>query len=738
MTEHLDPLSRLNPMQRAAVLHTEGPLLVLAGAGSGKTTVLTERVAHIIRQGTPPWAVIAITFTNKAAGELKERLERLLGARALDVWASTFHSACVRILRREIERLGFARSFAIYDADDSARVMKQILEEQGLADSRFSPKSVLGEIGRAKDEMLTPAAYEARAGQDFRMSRVAQAYRAYQRRLREANALDFDDIILYTVTLLRDHEDVRTYYQKKFRYVLVDEYQDTNRLQNLLASLLASGTRNICAVGDDDQSIYRFRGATIENILQFEKQYPDATVIRLEQNYRSTGVILEASNRLIAHNEGRKGKTLWTENPRGELLTLYTGANDSDEADYVVRTILRGRAAGRPLTDFCALYRMNALSSRLEDTLVKNGVSYRIIGGTRFYDRMEVKDMLAYLWVVRNPQDEVRLRRIVNTPARGIGDKTVEMAVYLARRDGRPLFDILQDAGTYPELKTAARRISMFTALIDALRAQVGTGPLPEFYERVVERSGYLAPLEGKALRGDPEAQGRIENVRQLASNIAHYCAENEEGTLGGFLDEVALFTDIDNLNREDDAVTLMTMHAAKGLEFPVVFLVGAEENIFPSYLSLGDEEAVEEERRLCYVAMTRAREELYITSARERMLFGRTSGNRVSRFVEELPSHCVNVMQSPRIAPRPPYVRRADVRTAAAAPLRDAPDRAAQAPQPALQVGQIVVHRAFGRGMVLSVQPMGGDALLEIAFDGVGTKRLMYKSAGQYLQIEK
>jgi DNA helicase-2/ATP-dependent DNA helicase PcrA len=736
-------LARLNAKQRAAVTRTEGPLLVLAGAGSGKTTVLTERIAQIIRNGTPPWAVIAITFTNKAAGELKERLERLLGPQSRDIWASTFHSACVRILRREIECLGFTRSFTIYDADDATRVVKLILGELFLSDSRLTPKAVLGAISRAKNEMLTPSAYEARVTGDFRGGQIAQVYRTYQQRLRAANALDFDDLIWHAVVLLRDFEEVRARYQRQFQYVLVDEYQDTNRLQYLLTSMLAGGTRNLCVVGDDDQSIYRFRGATIENILQFEAQYPDAAVIRLEQNYRSTGAILAAANHLIAHNRGRKGKTLWTDNPPGKPVTVHSAYSDGDEASYVAGRVLDGVRQGRPFKDFCVLYRINALSNRMEDAFKRNGVPYRIIGGVRFFDRAEVKDMLAYLCVIHNRDDEVRLGRILNTPARGIGGKTVEMADYLARRDSRPLFSVLREAADYPELSRAARAIGGFTALIDALTEELPTLTLADFYKRVVERVGYAAQLAERADRGDIEAAGRLENVWELQSSVAQYEENAEAPTLGGFLDEVALFTDIERYDADADAVVMMTMHAAKGLEFPVVFVTGAEEGLFPGRQSQEDEESIEEERRLCYVAMTRAQEELYITCAYERMLFGQTAHNPVSRFVRELPAHADSdggggdgaaAVSSARPAGGAGLRGRP---SKSAAPSRFRPPAAAAPPPPPLQVGQTVVHKVFGRGMVLTVQPMGGDALLEIAFDSKGTKRIMHKSAGPYLTVE-
>ncbi|MDR3206943.1 MAG: UvrD-helicase domain-containing protein [Oscillospiraceae bacterium] len=734
-----DLLSGLNPMQTEAVLHTEGPLLVLAGAGSGKTTVLIRRIAQIISQGAPPWGIIAITFTNKAAGELKVRLASLLGTRGLDVWASTFHAACVRILRRDIDKLGFDRSFTIYDADDSARVMKSVLADLGLPDKQFPPKSVLSAIGTAKDRSLTPANYAAAAVGDYRDECIAKAYAAYQKRLRDANALDFDDIIFHAVTLLSAHEEVRTYYQNKFRYVLVDEYQDTNRLQYKLTSLLAGQWRNICVVGDDDQSIYRFRGATIENILNFEKKYPDAKVVRLEQNYRSTGHILNAANALIAHNAGRKGKTLWTSAPTGDPVVFHQGVSDGDEAAYIAARILEGKAQGRAFKDFCVLYRMNALSNRVEDAFRRAEVPYRIIGGVRFYDRAEVKDMLSYLSLICNHGDTLRLRRIIATPPRGIGDKTLELASYLADRDGKPLFQVLTDADGYPELTRSAKALHTFTHMIEGLSVLSREMPLPEFYEEALHRTGYLSMLEEKIETGDMEAAGRLENVRELGSSLLNYAQNAEQPTLGGFLDEVALFTDIERYDENADAVVMMTMHAAKGLEFPVVFLTGAEENIFPGYRASGDEAEMEEERRLCYVAITRARERLFFTAARERLLFGQTVYNRASRFIEELPTEDLEVTlaeapASPRSAypPRPEYRHKPKVLASSGASIHSAPT---PPPKP-LNAGEIVNHKAFGRGLVLSVTPMGGDALLEVAFDKVGTKRLMHKSASAFLTV--
>ena len=796
----------LNPEQRRAALATEGPLLLLAGAGSGKTTVLIHRVANLMKYGrgsdsdevpgwvteddlafleayaahplpdgkseaerlcklepAMPWSIIAITFTNKAAGELKERLERMLGPTANDVWASTFHSACVKILRRDIEKLGFDRSFTIYDSADSERVVKDVLKDQRIDDKAFPARSVLSAISRAKDSMLSGPEYLAqceKAG-DFRLTKIAKVYVEYERRLREANALDFDDLILDTVRLLRDFEDVRGYYQNKFRYVLIDEYQDTNNLQYQLAALLAGKWENICVVGDDDQSIYRFRGATIENILSFEHQYQGARVIRLEQNYRSTQNILGASNAVIRNNQGRKGKELWTDHAAGDKVQVYTAMNESDEAQYVAAQILGDFAQGRRWKDHAVLYRMNAQSNQIEQAFKRNGVPYRIIGGTRFFDRAEVKDMLAYLCAVNNPADDLRLVRILNNPPRGIGPATVQRAQAIAAAEHRPVWEVIRNARAYPELQKAAARLAQFADLMSGLRRQAVELPLPDFYEEVVSRTGYAVMLEAK---DTVEDRTRLENVRELLTSINSYIEDAEgEPTLAGFLDTIALYTDLDNHDPNEDCVVMMTMHAAKGLEFPVVFVVGVEEGIFPGIRAIGETEEMEEERRLCYVAMTRAKERLHLTCASQRMLFGRTSANRPSRFVGEIPAEYVQASgRSYWSAPDDDAAGRwtapstrspsADRPSAYGAPRvpggAGSPRRAQSAPQgglgrpetkapaslPSFQKGDAVVHKAFGTGMILNVTPMGGDALVEIAFDKGGTKRLMLKSAAQHM----
>ena len=803
--------SNLNPCQRQGVLATEGPLLLLAGAGSGKTTVLIHRVANLLRFGrgsdtdeipTPisedevqfleqyaaapdaaqrplmeylcaveparPWEVLAITFTNKAANELKERLGRMLGEEvAVDVWASTFHSACVRILRRDIDRLGFDRSFTIYDSDDSKRVIKDIIKELELEEKSFPPREVQTIISRAKNDMQTPEdfAEQGKAINDWRKIRMGKVYSLYNKKLRDANALDFDDLLWHTVRLLETAGDVREYYQRKFRYILIDEYQDTNALQYRLAALLTNQAKNICVVGDDDQSIYRFRGADITNILSFERQFRGARVIRLEQNYRSTQNILDAANAVIRHNQGRKGKTLWTENGRGELVTVKTTYNESDEANFVLGQIMMYYRRGGNWGDCAVLYRTNAQSNAMEYACKRNGVPYKIYGGLKFFDRAEVKDMLAYLCVINNPTDDLRLRRIINVPARKIGAATVDKAQLTAARYGLTLYDVLCRAEEFPELKSSAAKLKPFTDMIEEMRRRLPDCPLPEFYDYVCERSGYAPALREK---DDVESRGRLENVQELKSSILTYL-ENAEGTepsLSGFLDEIALYTDLDSRADGDNCVTMMTMHAAKGLEFPQVFVVGMEEGLFPGNRAMGDGAEMEEERRLCYVAMTRAREKLTLTNARQRTLYGRTTPCMPSRFLNEIPEENMEWLSKPQprsesweerdsdygdrgygsyggygqrttgsvVTRREPAEPKAGALRSAAGASKAAPKAAA--PRMQIQAGETVEHDAFGRGLVLSVRAMGGDALVEVAFDSVGTKKLMLKMAAQHLKI--
>ena len=803
--------SNLNPCQRQGVLATEGPLLLLAGAGSGKTTVLIHRVANLLRFGrgsdtdeipipisedevqfleqyaaapdaaqrplmeylcavepARPWEVLAITFTNKAANELKERLGRMLGEEvAADVWASTFHSACVRILRRDIDRLGFDRSFTIYDSDDSKRVIKDIIKELELEEKSFPPREVQTIISRAKNDMQTPEdfAEQGKAINDWRKIRMGKVYSLYNKKLRDANALDFDDLLWHTVRLLETAGDVREYYQRKFRYILIDEYQDTNALQYRLAALLTNQAKNICVVGDDDQSIYRFRGADITNILSFERQFRGARVIRLEQNYRSTQNILDAANAVIRHNQGRKGKTLWTENGRGELVTVKTTYNESDEANFVLGQIMMYYRRGGNWGDCAVLYRTNAQSNAMEYACKRNGVPYKIYGGLKFFDRAEVKDMLAYLCVINNPTDDLRLRRIINVPARKIGAATVDKAQLIAARYGLTLYDVLCRAEEFPELKSSAAKLKPFTDMIEEMRRRLPDCPLPEFYDYVCERSGYAPALREK---DDVESRGRLENVQELKSSILTYL-ENAEGTepsLSGFLDEIALYTDLDSRADGDNCVTMMTMHAAKGLEFPQVFVVGMEEGLFPGNRAMGDGAEMEEERRLCYVAMTRAREKLTLTNARQRTLYGRTTPCMPSRFLNEIPEENMEWLSKPQprsesweerdsdygdrgygsyggygqrsaapvVTRREPAEPKAGALRSAAGASKAAPKTAA--PRMQIQAGETVEHDAFGRGLVLSVRTMGGDALVEVAFDSVGTKKLMLKMAAQHLKI--
>ena len=803
--------SNLNPCQRQGVLATEGPLLLLAGAGSGKTTVLIHRVANLLRFGrgsdtdeipipisedevqfleqyaaapdaaqrplmeylcavepARPWEVLAITFTNKAANELKERLGRMLGEEvAADVWASTFHSACVRILRRDIDRLGFDRSFTIYDSDDSKRVIKDIIKELELEEKSFPPREVQTIISRAKNDMQTPEdfAEQGKAINDWRKIRMGKVYSLYNKKLRDANALDFDDLLWHTVRLLETAGDVREYYQRKFRYILIDEYQDTNALQYRLAALLTNQAKNICVVGDDDQSIYRFRGADITNILSFERQFRGARVIRLEQNYRSTQNILDAANAVIRHNQGRKGKTLWTENGRGELVTVKTTYNESDEANFVLGQIMMYYRRGGSWGDCAVLYRTNAQSNAMEYACKRNGVPYKIYGGLKFFDRAEVKDMLAYLCVINNPTDDLRLRRIINVPARKIGAATVDKAQLIAARYGLTLYDVLCRTEEFPELKSSAAKLKPFTDMIEEMRRRLPDCPLPEFYDYVCERSGYAPALREK---DDVESRGRLENVQELKSSILTYL-ENAEGTepsLSGFLDEIALYTDLDSRADGDNCVTMMTMHAAKGLEFPQVFVVGMEEGLFPGNRAMGDGAEMEEERRLCYVAMTRAREKLTLTNARQRTLYGRTTPCMPSRFLNEIPEENMEWLSKPQprsesweerdsdygdrgygsyggygqrsaapvVTRREPAEPKAGALRSAAGASKAAPKAAA--PRMQIQAGETVEHDAFGRGLVLSVRAMGGDALVEVAFDSVGTKKLMLKMAAQHLKI--
>ncbi|MGN1315636.1 MAG: ATP-dependent helicase [Acutalibacteraceae bacterium] len=787
----------MNDMQREAVFTANGAVLILAGAGSGKTTVLVNRIAYLIKYGNAyrsdfsyrmptadeidvlekyaeqggelpenvqallsvdapqPWQILAITFTNKAANELKNRLETMLGEKGNDVWASTFHSCCVRILRRDSERIGFSKNFTIYDTDDSRRVMKEVLRVLDIDEKRLPVKFVLNEISRAKDSLQTPEDYTAGAGFDVNRKLIGQAFEKYEEMLKKADAMDFDDIIVNAVKLLKENPDVLEYYQRRFRYVMVDEYQDTNHAQYILTSLLANGYRNICVVGDDDQSIYKFRGATIENILSFENQYEDTKVIRLEQNYRSTSVILDAANAVIKNNKGRKGKTLWTEKEGGDKIKVKVLTDERDEGRYVADEILNGVAMGRKFSDFAVLYRTNAQSSSIERALVYNAVPYKVIGGHRFYDRKEVKDVLAYLSVIANPSDTVRLRRIINEPKRGIGETTINNAASIADGLGLTFYDVISHADDYPMLSRAAAKLVDFTALINSLALSLEEKSIQDFFDDVITKTGYYASLD----LDKETAEERKANVMEVLANLVRYMEENEDGTLAGFLEEVALMTDLDNYNSETESTVMMTLHSAKGLEFPVVFIVGMEEGLFPGNQVMYDPSELEEERRLCYVGITRAKEKLYITNARSRMLFGNTSYTRPSRFLSEIPEELTDFernapqqtfyggysgvsyggnsfggtktfSQSGNSTGKPsaPQTKASGFAKGgfSSAPKRPTTDSVVLD----FKVGDTVEHKTFGQGLIVSAKAVGGDMLLEIAFDTCGTKKVMAKMA--------
>lgn len=786
---------RMNPMQFKGVTTAKGPVLILAGAGSGKTTVLVNRIASLVKFGDAynsdyvppfinestvealrsgnydelddrilgvdtarPWEILAITFTNKAAGELKERISAMLGDDGLDVWAGTFHSVCGKMLRKYGDTIGYSSHFTIYDTDDQKRMMKEVYKTLGIDEKMIPVKSALSAISNAKDKLIEPEDFIAESIGDVRLSKIGKAYKLYQQRLKENDAMDFDDMIVNTVKMLDASSEALEFYQRRFKYIMVDEYQDTNHAQYVLVSKLAESSRNICVVGDDDQSIYRFRGATIENILSFEEQYPDAKVIRLEQNYRSTSIILDAANAVIANNTARKGKNLWTDSHGGDKIEVYTAPDEQAEARYVCDRILNRVAAGGKYSDNAVLYRVNAQSNFIENVLARSGVPYRVVGGHRFYDRKEIRDVIAYLNVIANHGDRVRLTRIINEPKRGIGETTVAKASEIADQTGQTLFEVFETAEDYPPLSRAASKLKSFTAMIEELSSTVGEVPLVELFNEMLDKTGYMLSLiaEGR------EAADRIENVKELASSIAQYEKDHDEPTLSGFLEEVALISDIDQFDSEADAVVLMTVHSAKGLEFDNVFLVGLEEGIFPGNQSIyGTPEDIEEERRLAYVAITRAKKRLDISNAYTRMLYGQTGRNLPSRFLEEIPKELCNVKSvsaskggfggaefrygssgskdfgsgmsfnggfgSSYGGDEPHFGQSRHNGSQGSYIKRSAPASAAKtATRESYSVGQRVKHKVFGEGMILSATPMGNDTLLEIAFDVKGTKKLM------------
>lgn len=735
----------LNEQQKKAVIHGAGPLLILAGAGSGKTRVLTHRIAHLISENrVNPWSILSITFTNKAAKEMKSRLAKLVGTTANDMWVSTFHSACVRILRRDIDKLGFDRSFVIYDMGDQQIVIKECLRELNLNEKNFPPKSVLHEISKAKDEMLNPEAYSNMYASDYRLGKIANIYELYQKKLKMNNALDFDDIIMKSINLLEHFPEVLEYYQTKFQYILVDEYQDTNAAQFILISLLSARHGNICVVGDDDQSIYGWRGANIRNILDFESEFPGTKVIKLEQNYRSTESILNAANHVIKNNKGRKFKQLWTENGQGCKVKYFCASNEHEETEFIMYEINKQIKDGiRNYSDFAVLYRMNAQSRVLEEGFMKLGIPYKLVGALKFYDRKEIKDLLGYLRLIHNPADSVSLKRVINTPKRGIGKATIESLEQQSASREVSIFSLIQAVDNILGVGRAAGALQEFSTLICSLKAVKDNMSISEFIEEILKRTGYLKELQDE---GTPETLARIENLKEFISVAVEFERENEDADLGSFLENVALVSDIDTLDEEKDAVVFMTMHSAKGLEFPVVFIAGMEEGVFPGYRSLGEEDSMEEERRLCYVGITRAREQIFLTGAYCRTLFGSTTYNNVSRFVKEIPEDFIDGLDTVRdrrdslkswdstgydlyggrqfagkVQPLPGSVNS----FGNSGFIREIVDLSD------FKKGVKVEHRKFGLGVITSVEEEGSDLKLDIAFENAGRKRLMAQYAG-------
>ena len=748
-------LDDLNPVQREAAEHKDGPLLILAGAGSGKTRVLTYRIAHLIAQGIEPSAILAITFTNKAAKEMRERVSTLVGSEGYGLWVTTFHSACVRILRREIDTMpGYSKNFVIYDSGDQQSLLKSCLKEYNLDEKKFPVRAVAAVISEAKNNLLDPEEFSHKAT-DYFQHKVVDIYKSYQKRLKNNNALDFDDIIMLTVQLFQQSTEVFRFYQDKFRYIMVDEYQDTNHAQYMLIKLLASEYRNLCVVGDDDQSVYGWRGADIQNILDFERDYPETKVIKLEQNYRSTQKILEAANAVVRNNETRKEKSLWTENAEGQALVCYVGTDERDEAGYVVERMKRlHELEGRPYNDFAVLYRTNAQSRALEERLMKAATPYRVFSGLKFYQRMEIKDILAYLRVLYNPADQVNFTRVLGVPKRGLGNSALEKILEYAEEQGMPVLDAILEAEYIPELPTRAKKpLVGFAHLMQELVAYSKEASVTDLVEAILSKTGYKALLQAE---DTPEAETRLENLGEFLSVTAEYDAkaaqsaqnaindgvDEEEATpgLGGFLEQVSLVADIDNLDDAEEAVALMTMHSAKGLEFPVVFVVGMEDGIFPSSRSLMDPTELEEERRLCYVAITRAREKLYLCNAETRMLYGKTQYNSPSRFLGEIPATLRT-----DIDPLDPPKRRPTTKPKSTWPREGTKEHRAPLGSgswekgfgstlvskggEAHHLGDKVEHASFGRGIIVSIKGEGDQAELTIVFD-VGIKKLVAEYA--------
>ncbi len=760
---------RMNEKQLDAVFNINGPLLILAGAGSGKTTVLVNRISNMIYFGdaynselipnnfgdeetlflqdyidgknsdneklkeivsyncVKPWSILAITFTNKAASELKERLENMLGEHSQGIVAATFHSACLRILRVEIEKLGYKSNFTIYDSDDMLRVVKSCLSDLDLSDKMFPPRVMLSEISRQKDSMISCEEYEKSAQGDYRKLNISKIYKLYQQKLFAANAVDFDDIIGLTVELFEQYPDVLDHYQNRFKYVLVDEYQDTNTVQYRLVSLLSNKFGNLCVVGDDDQSIYKFRGATIENILSFEEQFADAKVIRLEQNYRSTQNILSCANELIKNNYGRKGKNLWTSSGDGSKVTVYKAESEAGESKFVAETILKKVKDGAKYSDFAILYRMNAQSNSVERALASSGIQYKVFGGQKFFDRKEIKDVLSYLAVVNNHDDLLRLKRIINEPKRGIGLTTVSMIEQIVTELKINPIDVLKNSADYAPISKKSKSLMMFADMIKYLVEFKEDHSLEELLDELLEVSGYKVYMSSLG----EEGKTRLENINELKSTMNEYSNQSEEPSLEGFLEEVALYTDIDSMEDREDYVVMMTMHAAKGLEYNNVFVVGMEENIFPSTRSMGSEEEIEEERRLAYVAITRAKQNLYLSHAAQRMLFGNTNRNRPSRFLRELPTDYIEnmaqqIVQTSSNAKGNAAFASKNSNMSMQSQLASKRQNKAVVNKDVFAIGDRVSHNIFGEGTVLKATKMSNDTMLEVAFDTKGTKKIM------------
>lgn len=712
-------LSGLNQDQKRAVESTQGPLLIVAGAGSGKTRVLTHRVAWLLSEKkVHPWNILAITFTNKAAREMKERIHRLVGSEAEDIWISTFHSMCVRILRRDIDRIGFNRNFTILDSSDQLTVMKQILKEKNLDPKQFPPRGMLNRISNAKNQLWSAQDLKEQS-RNYTDDIAAQVYEAYQDKLRTNQSLDFDDLLLETVRLFQQVPQVLDYYKKKFQYIHVDEYQDTNHVQYVLVQMLADHHRNLCVVGDSDQSIYRFRGADITNILHFERDYPDAQVIKLEKNYRSTKTILNAANEVISHNSERKPKKLWTENEQGEQVQLFEAENEHDEAYYVADTIRKEKQDGGKYSDFSILYRTNAQSRVMEEVLVKSNIPYRMIGGLKFYDRKEIKDLLAYLRLVVNPDDDLSLRRVINVPKRGIGAATLDKIARFADSQEISMFRALLEVEEIGLSQRFIQSLVGFAQMIKELNAMMDYLSAGEITETVLDRSGYREELKKE---DTVEAASRLENIDEFLSVTQEFESKNEDKSLVAFLTELALISDVDSLEEEsdgeEDSVTLMTLHSAKGLEFPQVFLIGMEDGLFPHSRTLDDPEELEEERRLAYVGITRAQKKLYLTRAKNRMLYGRTNAHPPSVFLKEIPAELVEPVGKPSGVLKKPLLRQG--------PVRPVPDTETD-----WNVGDKVNHKKWGLGTVVKVQGEGKDMELNIAFPSpVGVKRLLAQFA--------